>query len=142
MDSHSWEAKIPPEVTKSPQFVESKASLPCLQEPTTGPYREPVESSAYPNILYYKIHLTFFSFLRRIFLLVWILDTFVPRFGSYPNLQLNALWGKPAALCLCSLNARNLKERFLSFILTETFAGGKLCKPLGILHHPYIVFHL
>jgi len=38
-------------VKKSPSLMESEVSLPCPQEPATGPYPEPDESSLYvPNL--------------------------------------------------------------------------------------------
>jgi hypothetical protein len=32
--------------------MEPEGSLPCSQEPSTGPYTEPVQSSLYHRILY------------------------------------------------------------------------------------------
>jgi hypothetical protein len=43
-------------VKNTPHFMEPEGSLPCLQEPITGPYPEPHESSPRPLILFLKIH--------------------------------------------------------------------------------------
>jgi hypothetical protein len=45
-DSHSASQQIPP------PFMEPIVSLPCSQEPATGPYPEPVASSPHLPILF------------------------------------------------------------------------------------------
>jgi hypothetical protein len=50
----------------SQQFRYHRRSSPCSQEPSTGPYPEPVQSSPYRLILFHRKHL---NILRRHFLL-------------------------------------------------------------------------
>jgi hypothetical protein len=56
--SPSWEAANCAAIQEIPSnFKEPKGSPPCSQEPSTGPYPDPVQSSPYHPILsLFKIH--------------------------------------------------------------------------------------
>jgi hypothetical protein len=53
-------------VKEFPAFYGLEGSLPCSQEPATGPYHEPSESSPpHPNTLSLKDHVCLSAHLRR-----------------------------------------------------------------------------
>jgi hypothetical protein len=48
----SWEANSRSASQDSPSFIEPEGASPYSQEPATGPYAEPDESSSHPPTLF------------------------------------------------------------------------------------------
>jgi hypothetical protein len=102
--SPSWEAANCAAIQEIPSnFKEPEGSSPCSQEPSNGPYPQPVRSSPYPPILSLRSILILPTHLRWGF--KWKLDGSCESFVTVPQAS------APLCLilqCLCILSHLNL----------------------------------